>query len=157
MPTSVGILYLGEAMEEARERENDMADRSAGVLAACAEQLAAAASTLEEALGKLGAQYESLNQKVDRIVAAIESGDLQAQGEEGLRERVCELERENVALQVQASGRKTMSALTNSVLAKGTFEGERLEGGGLEKALQALSVEQRIAVKAELARAGMLA
>lgn len=144
-------------MDEAKEQKNEVAEHSAGVLAACAEQLAAAASTLEEALGKLGAQYESLNQKVDRIVAAIEGGELHAQGEMELKERVEELERENVALHVQASGRKTMSPLTNSVLAKGAVEGERLEGGALEKALQALSVEQRIAVKAELARAGMLA
>jgi hypothetical protein len=143
-------------MDEAREQKSEAAEQSAGVLAACAEQLAAAASKFEEALGKLGAQYESLNQKVDRIVAAIECGDVHAQGEAGLLERVEELERENVALQVQASGRKTMSPLTSSVLAKGAIEGERLEGGALEKALQALSVEQRIAVKAELARAGML-
>jgi hypothetical protein len=143
-------------MDEAREQKSEATEQSAGVLAACAEQLAAAASKFEEALGKLGAQYESLNQKVDRIVAAIESADVHAQGEAGLRERVEELERENVALQVQASGRKTMSPLTSSVLAKGAIEGERLEGGALEKALQALSVEQRIAVKAELARAGML-
>lgn len=144
-------------MEEAREQKNEAAESSAGVLAACAEHLAAAANTLEEAFGKLAAQYESLNQKVDRIVAAVDAGELKAQGEDELRERVSELERENVALQVQASGRKTMSPLTSSVLAKGALEGERLEGGALEKALQALSVEQRIAVKAELARAGMLA
>jgi len=128
------------------------------VLASCAEQLTAAATVLEEALGKLQAQYESLNQKVDRIVAAIEGEELEAEGGADLGARVEELERENLALQVQAqrAGRKTMSPLTNSVLAKGWLEGERLEGGVLEKALQALTVEQRIAVKAELARAGML-
>ena len=126
------------------------------VLAACAEQLAAASSALEEALGKLSAQYESLNQKVDRIVAAIDGGEAKVENDHGLRDRFDELERENVALQVQASGRKTMSPLTNSVLAKGIAGGERVEGGALEKALQVLSVEQRIAVKAELARAGML-
>ena len=127
-----------------------------GTLAACAEQLASAAIALEEALGKLGAQYESLNQKVDRIVAAVEGGELAAQGEADLRLRVQELERENVALAASHAGRKTMSPLTSSVLAKSAGEGERFEGGALEKALQALSVEQRIAVKAELARAGML-
>jgi hypothetical protein len=139
--------------EMTKEREHV----ESGVLAACAEQLASAASALEEALGKLGAQYESLNQKVERIVASIEVGEAKSEANDDLRDRVAELERENVALQVQASGRKTMSPLTSSVLAKGVGEGEPLEGGALEKALQALSVEQRIAVKAELARAGMLA
>ena len=143
-------------MDEQREEKGEASENSAMVMAACAEQLAASASALEEALGKLGAQYEALNQKIDRIVAAIESGELKAQGESGQRERIDELERENVALQVQASGRKTMSPLTHSVLAKGMADGERVEGGALEKALQVLSVEQRIAVKAELARAGML-
>ena len=144
-------------MDEEKSRSEEGGERIAiSALAACAEQLASAASALEEALGKLGAQYESLNQKVDRIVAAVESETLAAQGETGLRERVEELERENVALHAERGGRKTISPLANSVLAKSAGELESIEGGALEKALQALSVEQRIAVKAELARAGML-
>ena len=35
-------------------------------------------------------------------------------------------------------------------------EGERLESSTIDKTLQTLSVEQRIAVKAEMARAGMI-
>ncbi len=149
-PAKAGHLFWGEGMGE-EHREVD-------VVTACAEQLTAAARSLEEAMGKLEAQYASLNQKVDRIVAAVEQGELAAGSETGLRERLEELERENVALQVQAqrAGRKTLSALTNSVLAKGEFEGDAAKGDALEKALQALSVEQRIAVKAELARAGRI-
>jgi hypothetical protein len=33
---------------------------------------------------------------------------------------------------------------------------EKLDAGALDKTLQALTVEQRIAVKAEMARAGMI-
>ena len=36
-------------------------------------------------------------------------------------------------------------------------EGMQIESGTLEKALGSLTIEQRIAVKAELARAGMIA
>jgi hypothetical protein len=42
------------------------------------------------------------------------------------------------------------------LLAKSGAEGERLEPAALDKTLQSLSVEQRIAVKAEMARAGMI-
>jgi len=42
------------------------------------------------------------------------------------------------------------------LIAKNEIEGERLDPAVLNKTLAALSVEQRIAVKAELARAGMI-
>src|SRR6266567_3318184 len=76
-PAQAGILFWGDGMDEQTKQSgdgsaNDEKRSTSGVLAACAEQLASAAGALEEALGKLGAQYESLNQKVDRIVAAIE-------------------------------------------------------------------------------------
>ena len=44
-----------------------------------------------------------------------------------------------------------------AILAKnGEESGEKIDKSVLEKTLQSLSVEQRIAVKAELARAGMI-
>jgi hypothetical protein len=47
--------------------------------------------------------------------------------------------------------------LVSAVLGKNDLEaGERLDAGVLERSLQALSVEQRIAVKAEMARAGFI-
>src|SRR4051812_38284261 len=126
-------------------------ERSRTTLEACAEQLSAAAGALERALEKLSAQYESLNQKVDRIIASVESEELSAAGDAELRDRVEELERENVALSAQAqrAGRKTLPSMVSSLLAKGALEGESLDASSLEKALQVLSVEQRIAVKAE--------
>jgi len=129
-------------------------------LAATAERLATAAEALDRVLGRLDAQQEALNAKVDRIVAAVEEqrggGD---QGDPQLRERVAELEKNNAELKAQAArmARKTLPPLVTALLAKGGSEvGDRIEASVLDKTLQALSVEQRIAVKAEMARAGMI-
>jgi len=129
-------------------------------LAATAERLATAAEALDRVLGRLDAQQEALNAKVDRIVAAVEErrDDVEAAGDPHLRERVAELEKTNAELKAQAArmARKTLPPLVTALLSKGGEVGERLEGPALDKALQTLSVEQRIAVKAEMARAGMI-
>ena len=53
--------------------------------------------------------------------------------------------------------RKTLSPVVTALLAKEGVEGDALiETPIVEKALAGLSIEQRIAVKAELARAGIL-
>jgi hypothetical protein len=109
-------------------------------LGASAEKLSAAAESLQQVFGKLAAQYESLNQKIDRIIAAVEASEIAASEE------------------VQRGTRKTLSPLVSSLLAKGGVDvGQKLDVGVVEKALRMLSVEQRIAVKAEMARAGLLA
>jgi len=128
----------------------------------CAAQLNSAAQALERVIGKLEAQYEALNQKIDRIIATVEK---QA-GEEGCEpavaasvetERATRLEKENRELR-QRAGRKTLPSMVSTLLAKsGVAEGVQIEVGTLEKALGGLAIEQRIAVKAELARAGMIA
>ena len=132
-------------------------------LAAAADRLAAAAETLDRVLGKLDAQQEALNAKVDRIVAAVEEGgihaDASAHGTRELEQRVAELEKTNTELKAQAARltRKTLSPFVSALLAKsGAAESERLESSAIDKTLQTLSVEQRIAVKAEMARAGMI-
>jgi hypothetical protein len=132
---------------------------------AAAERLAAATETLDRVLGKLDAQQEMLNAKVDRIVAAVEESVTQT-GERGqeegtgtdLQQRVVQLEKSNADLKAQASrmARKTLSPVVSALIGKNEIEGERLDPGVLNKTLAALSVEQRIAVKAELARAGMI-
>jgi predicted RNase H-like nuclease (RuvC/YqgF family) len=132
---------------------------------AAAERLAAATETLDRVLGKLDAQQEMLNAKVDRIVAAVEESITQTSqrhhAEEtgaDLQQRVVELEKSNADLKAQASrmARKTLSPVVSALIGKNEIEGERLDPGVLNKTLAALSVEQRIAVKAELARAGMI-
>jgi hypothetical protein len=130
-----------------------------------AERLAAATETLDRVLGKLDAQQEVLNAKVDRIVAAVEESVTQTteRRQEGgggseLQQRVVQLEKSNAGLKAQASRmvRKTLSPVVSALIGKNEIEGERLDPGMLNKTLAALSVEQRIAVKAELARAGMI-
>jgi hypothetical protein len=121
--------------------------------------LSSAAQALERVIGKLEAQYEALNQKIDRIIATVEKQAEEKGGDEEVAasaERT-KLEAENRELR-QRAGRKTVAPLVNRLLAKsGVGEGVQIEAGSLEKALGGLTVEQRMAVKAELARAGMIA
>ncbi len=146
-----------------------MSEEMVQQLMATAERLAIAAESLDRVLGRLDSQQDALNAKVDRIVAAVddrslyepthhESGNIEATRQ--LQERVAELEKSNTDLRAQAARivRKTFTPMVSSILAKsGTNAvGERIEKGVLDKTLQSLSMEQRIAVKAELARAGMI-
>lgn len=135
-------------------------------LAATAGRLANAAETLDRVLERLDAQQEALNAKVDRIVAAVEDrGDAIREIGSGkadarqLELRVAELEKTNTELKAQAvrMGRKTLSPLISGLLSKNFPEaGDKLDSAALSKTLQSLSVEQRIAVKTEMARAGMI-
>jgi predicted RNase H-like nuclease (RuvC/YqgF family) len=142
-----------------------MNEEMAQQMTAAAERLAAATETLDRILGKLDAQQEVLNAKVDRIVAAVEEkvteaferNQVEAHGV-NLQQRVEELEKSNTDLKAQASRmvRKTLSPVVSALIGKNEMEGEKLDPAVLNKTLAALSVEQRIAVKAELARAGMI-
>src|SRR5271163_2526862 len=105
---------------------------------AAAERLAAATETLDRVLGKLDAQQEMLNAKVDRIVAAVEDSITQTTERQeakgsgtGLQERVVQLEKSNADLKAQASRmvRKTLSPVVSALIAKNEIEGERLDPG----------------------------
>ncbi len=151
---------IGEEMNE----ENSAAQKDS--IQECAAQLGSAAQALERVIGKLEAQYEALNQKIDRIIATVEKQAPEKSGEaelaagaqtEQVAHQVTQLEKENRELR-QRAGRKTLVPLVSTLLAKsGVGEGVQIELGTLEKALGQLTIEQRIAVKAELARAGMIA
>jgi Skp family chaperone for outer membrane proteins len=133
-------------------------------LTAATTRLAAAAEALENAISRFDAQHQELNAKVDRIVAAIddsiavrlEPGEPATEAGE-LKTRVAELERANQELKAQAAraARKTLPPLVSALLSKETA-GDPLDSAALDKALNSLSLEQRIAVKAEMARAGLL-
>ncbi len=138
------------------------------LLVASAERMAAAASALEQVLARIEASQQELHNKVDRIIAAIEERSAPDTGvnagessTEELNKRLVGIERENEELKAQAGrlARKTLSPLVSGLLSKNGVEetGAAIEAGVLEKALAALSLEQRITVKAELARAGMIA
>lgn len=151
---------------------------------AAAQRLAAAAEALDKVLGRLDAQQAALNAKVDRIVAAVEehvgevSGEETSDGEgctqhdeagpkgealenagEAMQARLAELEKANADLKAQAArmARKTLSPTATALLAKSSGDGaERWDAAALEKSPQPLTIEQRIAVKAEMARAGII-
>jgi predicted RNase H-like nuclease (RuvC/YqgF family) len=134
-------------------------------LTATAERLAGAAEALNRVLDRLDAQQESLNAKVDRIVAAVEEqrNDTTltqdaASSASALQARVTELEKANQELKAQSArmARKTLPPLVTALLGKNSDSTDQMDSSALDKTLQALSVEQRIAVKAEMARAGMI-
>jgi predicted RNase H-like nuclease (RuvC/YqgF family) len=134
-------------------------------LTATAERLASAAEALNRVLDRLDAQQESLNAKVDRIVAAVEEqrNDTTltqdaASSASALQARVTELEKANQELKAQSArmARKTLPPLVTALLGKNSDSTDQMDSAALDKTLQALSVEQRIAVKAEMARAGMI-
>ena len=126
---------------------------------ASAERLAAAAESLEKAVGRLDAQQQALNAQIDRIVAAVDENETDSRRQ--LAARVAELERTNAELKAEttrhAAARKTLPPLVTALLAKTGIEGqERIDMATLDKALALLTVDQRIAVKAEMARAGFI-
>lgn len=132
-----------------------------GDMPGIAERLAQATQSLAEALSKLDGQFTSLHAKVDRIIAAVDDGELQAssQSNAAMHTKLTELEKTNNDLKAQSATarRKTLSPVVTALLAKEGVEGDALiETTVVEKALAGLSIEQRIAVKAELARAGIL-
>jgi anti-sigma28 factor (negative regulator of flagellin synthesis) len=107
-----------------------------------AKKLADAAVALQQTLAQISAQQEEINAKVARIVAAIEDGTLAVQAEAPARV-------------VVAAARKTLSPMVTAILAKSGIEDDK-DTVALDKALSTLSPEQRIAVKSEMARAGII-
>lgn len=141
------------------------AERSLETLALTLDRLAGAASLLEQTVSRLEEQHLSMSGQVQKIVATVEQGSSHSAG----NERVYELERKlhEAAMQIaelraqgastHSSGRKTMTAATVSLLAKqGISNLDSIEAGSLDAALTSLSIEQRIAVKSQLLRAGLL-
>ena len=140
-------------------------ERSLETLALTLDRLAGAASLLEQTVSRLEEQHMTMSGQVQKIVATVEQNGSQSAGSE----RIYELERKlhEAAMQIAelraqagssvASGRKTMTAATVSLLAKqGISNLDSIEAGSLDAALTALSIEQRIAVKSQLLRAGLL-
>jgi hypothetical protein len=138
-------------------------------LAASAERMTEVATRLCALSAKMEEQFEALGAKVDRIVAAIDecpttAAEVDAGGApqaslSASAQRQAELEKQNAELKAEAerARRKTLSGPTIALLAKsGAEDGLPRDSSALEKALGSLSVEQRIAVKAEMARAGLL-
>ncbi|HUD22602.1 MAG TPA: hypothetical protein VMQ60_07135 [Acidobacteriaceae bacterium] len=125
------------------------------------DRLAAAASLLEQAVERLvqrqSAFAEDAEASISRIVATVES-----HREADLEEKLAAAELKIVELQAQGvsnapmAGRKTLPTAMTSLLAKQGVTVDSLEAGSLDAALVSLSLEQRIAVKSQLMRAGLL-
>ena len=134
-------------------------------------RLSAAEARLSGAAER-SAQLETLNSELQRL-----SSDLQAQAEKltaenaQLKQQINDLEAvaatANAGPAVSAATarngtmptRKTLSPAMSALLSKtgiNELEPGRIDAAALDRTLGALTVEQRIAVKAEMARAGMI-
>ncbi len=123
------------------------------------ERLEAATIALEKTLSWLEERQGALSGEVERITATVE----QSRRETELTEKLTAVERELAEVKAASAQsalnplRRTMPAATAEMLAKhGIGEGP-VDVHALDAALSGLSLEQRIAVKTQLLRAGAIA
>ena len=132
-------------------------------------RLEAAASLFERAAAQMEERESERSGEVRKIVAAVETG---REAELQRKLEAAELQIAELRAQVESRNepqleakfetqpkatRRTVPASTTQFLAKqGITSLESLEAGTLDAALTGLSLEQRIAVKAQLLRAGVV-
>jgi hypothetical protein len=121
-------------------------------------RLMEAAEALQQTLTQLSAQQQEISAKVEKIVAAVEEVTPH-QLKENRYGAPSALPPSGAERAEHASGvpraRKTLSPLVTMILAKSGVEDGR-DATVLDKALSGLTPEQRIAVKSEMARAGII-
>jgi septal ring factor EnvC (AmiA/AmiB activator) len=123
------------------------------------ERLEAAAALVERSLHLLEERQGALSGEVERISATVE----QSRREMELAEKLAATERELAELKAAAAQnvlsplRRTMPAATTEMLAKRGIGDGPVDVRSLDAALAGLSLEQRIAVKTQLLRAGAIA
>ncbi len=137
------------------QERNEMEQESREI----AERLEAATASLEKTLNWLEERQGRLSGEVERISATVEQSLREAE----LTEKLAAAERELGELKAGASPtalnplRRTLPSATAEMLAKhGLGEGP-VDVRTLDAALAGLSLEQRIAVKTQLLRAGSIA
>jgi hypothetical protein len=127
-------------------------------IGAAVERLAAAATLLEQAAERLAQQQTaftgSAEASIGRIVATVATSE--SREAELERKLAAEQTIEQLQARAAASGRKTLPAPAANLLAKHGVALDTLEAGALDAALVSLSLEQRIAVKSQLMRAGLI-
>ena len=157
--TSIEIANTGEPSKMDKQKTEQ--------LIAVSQRMAEVAEALSATVATMQAQHDELAAKIERIVAAVETG---AQNEDAgaLRARVAELEAANADLNAQldkretrnekpAAGRKTVPPIIGALLAKSGVEvTDGMDAAALDASLTPLSIEQRIAVKSQLAKAGLI-
>lgn len=124
-----------------------------------AERLGAATDLMERTLTWLEERQGALTGEVERISATVE----QSRRETELAEKLAAAERELEELKAAAAPaaqnplRRTVPATTAEMLAKHGIGDGPVDVRALDAALAGLSLEQRIAVKTQLLRAGAIA
>jgi hypothetical protein len=150
--------------------EKPMTHKQTEELMKVTQRMASAAEALSESIAHLNAQHEDLSVRVDKIVAAlVHSGPNNDDDAEAilLKSRVIELEAANAELRekaaklntatISANGRKTLPPLISTLLAKSGVEvTDPMDAALLDAAMSPLSIEQRIAVKSQMAKAGLI-
>jgi hypothetical protein len=121
------------------------------------ERLEAATSLMERTIALLEEQQSA--GEVERISATVEQSKREAE----LAEKLASAEREITELKAGAAQngisplRRTVPATTSEMLAKHGINEGPVDVRTLDAALAGLSLEQRIAVKSQLLRAGAIA
>ena len=139
---------MGGAMEL---NITEMIEGLQGSLERLGARLEAAAGLLEGSAARMLETGE-----VGKITASVESSSREAELERQLAEAREELASMR-ASSAASAGRKTMPATTVQLLAKsGLDAGESVDVQSVDAALAGLSVEERIAVKSQMLRAGTL-
>jgi hypothetical protein len=122
------------------------------------QQIASAVKAMSDIAAAIENSNSAMSARIARIVATVESA-------EELQARIAELEKTNAELkqqlesrpQAQPSQRKTLPPLVSALLAKqGVETNGAIEAAALEASLKSLPIEQRIAVKAQMHRAGLI-
>jgi uncharacterized protein involved in exopolysaccharide biosynthesis len=141
--------------QERKNMEQDMGKGEKHIV----ERLEAATNALEKTLNWLEERQGALSGEVERITATVE----QSRRETELTEKLAAVERElaevkaATAQNVLSPLRRTMPAATAEMLAKHGIGDGPVDVRALDAALSGLSLEQRIAVKTQLLRAGAIA
>jgi len=124
-----------------------------------AARLEAATTLLERTLSWLEERQASFTGEVERITATVE----QSRREADLQEKLAAAEREISELKAATAPvalnpqRRTVPSATSEMLAKHGIGDGPVSVRALDAALTGLSLEQRIAVKSQLLRAGAIA
>lgn len=125
------------------------------------ERLSIAASVLERAVACFEQREPLAAGAVEKMTAAVEAQSELLDRERELRRKLEAAEEQIAELRAQSNravvARQTLPSSTTQLLAKqGISMVDSIQAGALDAALTGLSLEQRIAVKAQLLRAGML-
>ena len=118
---------------------------------------AAIQADLGLALDRVSAAAGLLEQAAERFAGIELNASLPSPREQQLEQRLAEAEATIVSLRAEAtrsSARKTAPAAAPALASR---DGVAVEASALDASLRSLSIEQRIAVKSEMLRTGLLA